>query len=521
MVNIVGIDLGTTFSALAILNAIGKPEIIPNADGERLTPSAIFFDEENSDIVRVGIEAVNSRHLNAERSIRWIKRHMGDSSYHKKIDTKDWTPIELSALILKKLKQDCSVEHGEIRDAVISVPAHFDEVRRKATMDAGTLAGLNVIGIVNEPVAAALYYATTRSVSGKVLVYDLGGGTFDVTIMDVKGHQMDIVCSQGDHALGGVDFDAKIVEILEKIYKDKFGSELISSEEDRAKYEDEAEDIKRTLSRRNVAKKMLYGPAGNMRIEITREMFEQAISEHMDRADILVEVALEEAGVEPSKIDKVLLVGGSTRIPLVQQRLEKIFGFAPETAVNVDECVALGAALHAGLTMLRERPDEVAPGIAGGLKGINLTDVCNHSYGTICAPVDKETGRRVVENRIILKKNTPLPCEASQTFYTLKDGQSEIEVTVTQGEDTAVEYVNKIATHKFELPENRPSGCPINVTYSYDVNQRMHCKFEDVESGKILEVDISLDKDGKISESNVKEKKEKRQLAAVGKSKVE
>ena len=169
MANIVGIDLGTTFSALALLNAIGKPEIVPNADGERLTPSAIFFDEENPAIIRVGIEAITSRHLNAQRSIRWIKRHMGDPDYQKNIDGKDWTPVELSSLILKKLKQDCSAEHGEIHDAVISVPAHFDEVRRKATMDAGTMAGLNVIGIVNEPVAAALYYATNRKVSGKVL----------------------------------------------------------------------------------------------------------------------------------------------------------------------------------------------------------------------------------------------------------------------------------------------------------------------------------------------------------------
>ena len=325
MTNIVGIDLGTTFSALSILNAIGKPEIIPNADGERLTPSAIFFDEENSDIVRVGIEAINSRHLNAQRSVRWIKRHMGDANYRKKIDSKDWTPVELSALILKKLKQDCSVEHGDICDAVISVPAHFDEVRRKATMEAGKIAGLNVIGIVNEPVAAALYYATTRQVSGTVMVYGLGGGTFDVTIMEVKGHDMNIICSQGDHALGGIDFDQKILEILEQKYKEKFKTELIGSDEDRAKYEDEAEDIKKTLSRRDVAKKMLYGPAGNMRVEITREMFEKAIAPLMDRADILVEVALGEAGIEPAGIGKVLLVGGSTRIPLVQQRLEKMF----------------------------------------------------------------------------------------------------------------------------------------------------------------------------------------------------
>jgi molecular chaperone DnaK len=505
MANIVGIDLGTTYSALAILNTIGKPEIIPNADGERLTPSAIFFDEENPDLIRIGIEAINSRHLNAERSVRWIKRHMGDANYHKSINSKDWTPVELSALILKKLKQDCSIEHGEISDAVISVPAHFDEIRRKATMDAGVMAGLNVIGIVNEPVAAALYYATTQKVKGKVLVYDLGGGTFDVTIIDVKGQKMDIVCSQGDHALGGIDFDQKILAILEKSYKDKFKTELITSEEDRAKYEDEAEDIKRTLSRRDVAKIMLYGSAGSMRVEISRRMFEESIQSLMERSDILVEVALDEAGIEPSVIDKVLLVGGSTRIPMVQQRLEKIFGFAPETAVNVDECVALGAALHAGLTTLREKPDTVPAGIASGLKGINLTDVCNHSYGTICAPIDKETGRRVIENRIILKKNTQLPCEASQMFYTLNEGQEKLEVIITQGEDTDIEYVNSIAKHTLDLPPGRPADCPIKVTYSYDVNQRMHCKFEDLESNRALELELSLGRDGKMSENKTKE----------------
>jgi len=513
MAKIVGIDLGTTFSALAILNAIGKPEIVPNADGERLTPSAIFFDEENSNIIRVGIEALNSRHVNVERSVRWIKRYMGEAKYRKKVDGKNWTAVELSSLLLKKLKQDCSAEHGEIRDAVISVPAHFDEVRRKATMDAGTMAGLNVIGIVNEPVAAALYYATTREVSGKVLVYDLGGGTFDVTIMDIKGHQMDIICSQGDHALGGVDFDQKILEILEQSYKEKFGSELINSDEDRAKYEDEAEDVKKTLSRRRVAKKMLYGPAGSVKAEITREMFEEAISSLTARTDILLEVALEEAGVKPSGIDKVLLVGGSTRIPLVQKRMEKMFGFAPEATVNVDECVALGAALHAGLTMLREKPDAVPAGISSGLRDIQLTDVCNHSYGTICAPVDKETGRRVIENRIILKKNTPLPCESTQMFYTMSEGQKAVEVNITQGEDTDVKYVNKIATHKFKLPAGRPAKCPIKVTYSYDVNQRMHCKFQDLESGRVLEVDFYLGQDGEMSQSDIKQKTE--QLEAV------
>jgi len=504
MANIVGIDLGTTFSALAILNTIGKPEIVPNADGDRLTPSAVFFDEENPDLIRVGIEAINSRHLNAQRSVRWIKRHIGQPDYRKNIDGRDWTALELSALILKKLKQDCSIEHGEIRDAVISVPAHFDEIRRKATMDAGTSVGLNVIGIVNEPVAAALYYATTRNVSGKVLVYDLGGGTFDVTIMNVNGHRMDIICSRGDHALGGIDFDRKVLQILEQAYKEHLNAELINSEEDRARYEDEAEDIKKTLSRRPVAKKILYGPAGSMKVEVTRQMFEQAIASLLARTDMLVEVALKEANLQPSHIDKVLLVGGSTRIPAIQRRLEQMFGAPPEAAVNVDECVALGAALHAGLTMLRQNPKAVPPGIAGGLKDVQLTDVCNHSYGTLCAPIDKKTGRRVLQNRIILKKNTPLPCEESQVFYTVSDGQTAVEVTITQGEDTEPQYVNKIATHRLTLPPDRPADRPIRVTYSYDVNQRMHCKFEDIESEHLLEVDLRLDENGNVLADDVK-----------------
>ena len=515
MRTIAGIDLGTTFSALAVLNAIGKPEIVPNADGDRLTPSAIFFDEDNPDLVRVGVEAINSRYLNMQRSVRWIKRHMGDPKYVKELDGRKWTAVELSALILKKLKQECSSEERRIDEAVISVPAHFDEIRRKATMDAGTLAGLKVIGIVNEPVAAALCYATTRNVTGKILAYDLGGGTFDVTIMQVSGQDMQILCSQGDHALGGIDFDAKILAMMEQAYRDKFGAELINSDEERAKYEDEAEDIKKTLSRRDSAKKMLYGRAGNMSIEITRDAFEEAIRSLIDRADILVEVALDEVKLKPQNIDKVLLVGGSSRIPLVQKRLQEKFGFAPAAAVNLDECVALGAAVHAGLTLMRNNPKDVPAGIAGGIKNINLTDVCNHSYGTICAPIDKETGRRIIQNRIILKKNTPLPCEQSQVFYTMSEGQTELQVTVTQGEDTQPQYVNKIATHTFELPPDRPARCPIEVTYRYDENQRMHCRFRDVQSGRMLQIEFCLDNSGKFSETDICDKTEQLELVKV------
>jgi len=506
MNNIAGIDLGTTFSSLALLNAIGKPEIVPNCEGERITPSAVYFDEEDTAIIRVGIEALNSRQLNPERSVRWIKRHMGEHQWRKHIDGKDWSPEEISSLILKKLKQDAGIEHGEVKDAVVSVPAHFDELRRKATMDAGRMAGLNVIGIVNEPVAAALYYATTHHVAGRVLVYDLGGGTFDVTVLDVNGSEIRIVCSQGDHALGGIDFDTKILEIFQAAYREKFHTELIASDEERAKYEDEAEDVKKTLSRRTTAKKMLYGPAGSMRIEITREQFEEAISPLIGRTDMLIEVILDEAKCKPSDIQKVLLAGGSTRIPLVQKRLHDKFGYAPEVAVNVDECVALGAAIHAGLTKLRENPNEVSQGVAAGLRDVKLQDVCNHSYGTICAPRDSETGQYVIENSIILKKNTPLPCEEAQQFFTIVEGQTEVEITITQGEDKDPDYVNKIATEVFQLPPNRPANRPIRVAYSYDLNQRMHCRFEDEDSGRVLEVNFCVGGNGELSQANVGEK---------------
>ena len=502
MSTIAGIDLGTTFSALARLNGIGRPEIVPNSEGERITPSAVYFEEEEAGAIRVGLEAVNCRQLSPERAVRWIKRHMGDQDWEKEIDGRNWTPQEISSLILKKLKQDGSVE-SKISDVVISVPAHFDEVRRKATMDAGTLAGLNVIGIVNEPVAAALYYATTQTVNGRVLVYDLGGGTFDVTILDIDGQQMDIICSQGDHALGGVDFDKKIVELLEDAYRTEHNAELIETEQDRAKYEDEAEDVKKTLSRRNSVRKILYGSAGSARVEITREQYEKAIEPLLARTEILVEVALEEAKSKVSDIQKVLLVGGSTRMPMVRQQLTEKFGFEPEVAVNVDECVALGAAIHAGLTKMQDNPKKVTAGVASGLKEVQLKDVCNHSYGTICAPMDEETGQHVIRNSIILQKNTPLPCEETQTFYTMADGQTELQVSITQGEDEDPDFVNKIATEVFELPANRPANQPIHVQYSYDANQRMHCRFIDEQSGRTLEVEFCEGQGGQMTQTEI------------------
>ena len=492
MTVIAGIDLGTTFSCLAVLNDAGRPEIVPNADGDRITPSVVFFPEESPRQPLVGIEAVNSRQLAADRVVSKIKRQMGDEEFRFALDGTAWTAPSISAEILKKLKAECGVGK-EIQDVVITVPAFYDEVRRRAVMQAGEQAGFNVLGIINEPTAAALFYAVTHEVAGRVLVFDLGGGTFDVTIMHVQGKNVEIVCSQGDHELGGVDFDRAIMELMNEAYQREHGTPLWQTDEEAARIENEAEDAKRALSRRETVRKLLHGPRGSMTFELSRQDFEQAIGAQVTRTEMLVEMALDEAQLQPSDIDVVLLVGGSTRVPLVASRLEQLFGFAPTTAVNVDECVALGAAIHAGMLVTKDKPANLSASMRAGLQDIEMRDVCNHSYGTIHLDFEEHTGRPEERNAIIIPKNTPLPVSRSEEFYTTADGQTEVKIRITQGEGKDPAFVNVLAEPSFQLPPNRPAGRKLVFTYSYDQNQRMHCTFEDVESGRVLEVEIGME----------------------------
>ncbi len=490
MGRIAGIDLGTTFSALAVLNELGRPETVPNADGERITPSAVFFAEDG--VVLVGEEAVNAGASEPENGARWVKRFMGSNEFPDQVDGRKWSPAELSSFVLRKLKEDCSTQAGEITDAVITVPAYFDEVRRKATMDAGKLAGLNVVGIINEPTAAALYYATQHAVGGRILVFDLGGGTFDVTLMDVNGKKVDILCSRGDHQLGGVDFDKAVIQIMEKVYADETGGNLITDNESRARMSIEAEALKRTLSKRSSATALLYGDSGQCKFKISRDDFDEAISFLIARIGMLVEDVIDEADAEFEDVNSVLLVGGSTRLPAVQNRLEKMFGFPPTIAVNVDECVAMGAAIHAGLRLMDEDPGKVDKGIASGLRDIGLKEVCSHCYGTLAQNLDERTGRKVLENDVLIRKNTPIPCKITKTYYTAVQGQTGVDARVTQhGIATKdADMVNVVAFGSLQLPPGRPAGQPVKVTYSYDADQRMHCVFEDENSGKKLELDI-------------------------------
>jgi len=493
MSNIVGIDLGTTMSAIAALNSVGKPEIIPNNDGDRITPSVIYFESANN--VLIGEEAKNTAATDSSLVAKEFKREMHNDDYRFNVYSNSYTASDLSSFILKKLTQDASKQVGSIKDVVISVPAYFKENQRNATIQAGQLAGLNVIAIINEPTAAALYYASTTDIKGKGLVYDLGGGTFDVTVTQTDGKDIQIVASAGDHHLGGVDFDQAMLELIEEKYKAQTNGKLYTDEDGRHEFLLLAEDIKKSISSRNLVKQKLAGEDGKVTIEITQSEFEEKISTYISRTELLVEQVLDEADCEESDIDYILLVGGSSRIPAIQKSIKKLMGKEPIVAVNVDEAVALGAAIKAGLVLVKDNPTTVSSTIANEMRTIKVGDVANHSYGTITLSYNETLGKYIDENVIIIKKNTPLPATMSDTFYTTHEGQETVSVKITIGEDSDPDFVDQVDKIGISLPSNRPEGQPIEVKYSYDENQIMHCEVKDINSGKIeaKRIDLSID----------------------------
>jgi molecular chaperone DnaK len=415
---------------------------------------------------------------------------MHNSEYRFSVDNIQYDASELSSMILKKLTKDASKTIGTIKDVVISVPAYFKESQRNATIRAGELAGLNVIGIINEPTAAALYYATTEETNGIGLIYDLGGGTFDATVVKTNGNNIKILSSAGDHHLGGVDFDMALLNIFEEKYRDAKNHDLYNDEESKQEFLLLAEEVKKKLSTHPKIKQKLRGDGGSAVVEITQEEFEEKISMFISRTELLLEQVLDEAEVEAEQIDYVLLVGGSTRIPIVSKSIKSIIGKEPISKVNVDEAVALGATIKAGLITLEKNPNSITQNVARELKTIRSIDVANHSYGTISLSFDEITQRHINMNTIIIEKNTPLPCSFTETFYTTFEGQTAIDITVTQGEDADPDFVDKIYENEMDLPPNRPTGQPIEITYRYDENQMMHCTFKDVNSGQIKEVQL-------------------------------
>jgi len=498
MSKIAGIDLGTTFSAIAVLNELGQPQIVPNADGERITPSVIYFNPDEKRVL-FGAEAKNSRGTHPDRVFAKFKRNMHqpkdlfppiEDRTHEMIQSfgeDSITPVYLSSMLLKKLVKDASHQEScEIKDVVISVPAWFKEAQRNATREAGLMAGLNVIALVNEPTAAALQYGSQGVTNGKVMVFDLGGGTFDVSILSIDGKEVTVLTSCGDPELGGCDFDLALVKHCEAKYRAEKSGDLYDDGFTREQLEADCEQLKKSLSKVSPQKVNIHGADGRVTITITAEEFAKLIDPYLSRIELLMESALHEVNLAPEDIDKTLLVGGSSRIPSVHDLVARVMGEKPETAPNVDEIVALGAAIRAGLEVKDSAPDKLTEAAKNELDSFDVIDVANSSFGTLTLSVP-ENG---VINDVLIPKNTQLPHEVAKTYYTVSDDQSSIRCEVTQGESRHADDVDVIHNGLLELPAGRPAGQPIEISYSYDVSQRMHCRFKDVNSGKEHQVDL-------------------------------
>ncbi len=494
MSNIIGIDLGTTFSAIAKLDDHGQPHIIP-VDGERIMASCIWVQSKNK--IVVGKEAYVEIDQEPESVIRRFKREMGSDKTYEPIPGVTISPVSASAMILRKLAQEASKSEGQIKDVVITVPANFAERQRKATMAAGKEAGLNVLNIINEPTAAVLAYASKHPVNGNVMVYDLGGGTFDVTIAKVNGTDVECLTSEGDSDLGGIDFDQKLAEVIDEKYREEYGHSLrealgIHGAEQERKSEEwqalivQAEEIKRSLSKVEI-KRFTYtrGPDGPLRGEVTRHEFNKAIQGLVARAEMRIETAMDNINMSPSDIDVVLLVGGSTRVPAVRESVKRVMGQEGSQEVNPDEAVALGASIYAGL----KSTDSLKPMQREALGGVKVKDVANHYFGTIALHHDEHQGN--IEDRvtIILKKDTQLPCSNTERFRTASDGQQYINFRLTQSteEETDPEFVNIVFESRVgPLPAGRPRGQAVDFTYRYDEDQVMWIEMRDVESGMVF-----------------------------------
>ncbi len=498
----IGIDLGTTFSACAVMEA-GKPTIIPNSEGDRTTPSVVTI--KNGEII-VGKLARNQAILNPEHTVRSIKRHMGEKDYKVTIDGKDYTPEQISAMILQKIKRDAEAYLGyEVKDAVITVPAYFEDAQRQATKNAGRIAGLNVLRIINEPTAASLAYGLDKSKEGKILVFDFGGGTFDVSILEIGDGVFEVIATAGDNHLGGDDIDEIIVDWLAEEFKKNHGIDLRSDRQAAQRLKEAAENAKKELSTSQTTTINLpyitataQGPL-HLQQELTRAKFEAMIKPILDRLATQTKKALEDAKLKAEDISKVILVGGSTRIPAVQKLVKEITGKEGEKSVNPDEAVALGAAIQAAV-------------LKGEVKDILLLDVTPLSLGI-------ETLGGVYTK--IIEKNTTIPTKKSQIFTTAADNQTAVSIKVYQGE-RAMAADNKLLG-QFDLVgiPPAPRGVPqIEVTFDIDANGIVSVSAKDKATGK--EQSIKITSTSHLSEEEIERmRKEAEKYAEQDKKKRE
>ncbi|MGB9175733.1 MAG: molecular chaperone DnaK [Methanoregula sp.] len=481
---VLGIDLGTTFSCMSIMEA-GKPIVIPNAEGGRTTASIVAFTKEGERLV--GSLAKRQAVTNPQRTIQSIKRKMGTSEKIH-IDNKDYSPQEISAMILQKLKIDAEAYLGEkISKAVVTVPAYFNDAQRQATKDAGKIAGLEVLRIINEPTASALAYGIDKEQDVTVLVYDLGGGTFDVSILTLGDGVFEVKSTAGNNHLGGDDFDKLVQDYLIEEFKKKEGIDLRNDPYAMQRLRDAAENAKIELSQRQTTNINLpyittdsSGPKF-LNIDLTRSKLEQLIGDLVESTVGPVKQALSDAKLEPKNIDHVLLVGGSTRVPLVQETVKKLLGKEPDKGINPDECVALGAGIQGAV-------------LTGETKDIVLLDVTPLTLGI-------ETLGGIATK--LIERNTTIPTRKSQIFSTAADGQTSVEIHVVQGERALAK--DNFTLGKFQLTgiPPAPRGIPqIDVTFDIDSNGIIHVAAKDLGTGNQQAISIKGDK--KLSEEDIK-----------------
>jgi len=492
MGKVIGIDLGTTNSCVAIVEN-GEPVIIPSSSGARTTPSIISFTKTGERLV--GEVAKRQLAANPERTISSVKRHMG-TDWTVTLDSKEYKPQTISAMVLMQLKKDAEEFCGEsITDAVITVPAYFNDVQRQATKDAGKIAGLNVLRIVNEPTSAALSYGLNHGESQKVMVFDLGGGTFDVSVIEIADGVIEVLATNGDNHLGGDDFDARITDWLVDEFERQYKVSLRRDVAAMYRVREAAETAKKELStaeQTNISLPYLVqvkGEPAHMDIVLSRAKLRELVYDLVERTVGPVQNALQDAGIAPSELGRVLLVGGSTRMPLVQEKVRQLTGKEPSKNINPDECVAMGAAIL-GSTLQGNNMLTVAGG-----QNLLLLDVTPMSLS-----IETVGG---VATRLI-ERNTTLPARYSKVFTTAAPYQSNVEIHVLQGERPMARDNKKIGDFKLKGIRKAPAGVPqIEVTFDIDANGILMVSAKDLDTGK--EQSITITADDRMSEAEIEQ----------------